>query len=88
MIPGTTFKSLVKRPIPGIVSGLVVAVVNFSHAYAISLIQAAYMLSVKRTSLVFGVIFGVVLFKEQQLRERLFGAFVMMLGVFIIAILG
>jgi len=60
----------------------------FSHTLAISLIQAAYMISVKRTSLLFGVLLGAILFKEREIRERLTGAGIMMCGVLLIGLFG
>jgi uncharacterized membrane protein len=43
------------------------------------------MLSVKRTSLIFGVLYGWLLFKEGNIRERLLGTVVMLAGVVLIA---
>ena len=80
-IPGTKIGNLVRRPFPGIMAGLVLAVMIFSHTLAISLIQAAYMLSVKRSSLLFAVLFGAVFFKEKNIKERMLGASIMMTGV-------
>ncbi len=79
---------IVKKPLPGIFAGLILAVMIFSHTFAISLIQAAYMLSVKRFSLVFSVLFGAFLFKEEKIRERLTGVSIMMCGVLIIGFWG
>jgi drug/metabolite transporter (DMT)-like permease len=41
-------------------------------------------LSVKRTSLLFGVFYGAWWFKEVKIKERLVGAAIMMIGVFLI----
>ncbi len=87
-VPGVQVKNLVKRPLPGLIIGTTTAVVVFSHTSAISLVEAAYMLSIKRTSLLFGVIFGALVFQEVQIRERLMGAAIMLAGVFIIAFWG
>ncbi|MFC1863313.1 EamA family transporter [Thermodesulfobacteriota bacterium] len=80
--------NLFKMPIPGIISGLLVVGMIFSHTLAISLVEAAYMLSVKRTSLLIGVLFGAIFFKEEKIRERLLGTVIMMAGVVIIGIFG
>jgi drug/metabolite transporter (DMT)-like permease len=88
LIPRAKISNVFKNPLPGIFSGAILALMIFSHTYAISLIQAAYMISVKRTSLLFGVLFGAMVFKEEKIRERLFGASVMMTGVLIIGIFG
>ncbi len=55
-----------------------------THFIAISLTQAAYMISIKRMSLVFSVIYGRVIFKELGLKERLFGSVVMLAGAALI----
>lgn len=85
---GVKIGNLVKRPFPGIMAGIVLAITIFSHNFAISLIQAAYMLSVKRSSLLFAVIFGAIFFKEEKIKERLLGASIMMAGVCVIAFVG
>lgn len=82
---GIKLRNLVKRPFPGIMAGIVLAILIFSHTLAISLIEAAYMISVKRSSLLFSVIFGSIFFKEEKIKERLGGASIMMAGVCIIA---
>ena len=41
---------------------------------ALGLTKVAYMISMKRTSLIMGVIYGYFLFKEKNVRERLSGA--------------
>lgn len=76
--------NLVKTPLPALLIGIVGAVSVFSHMLAISQIQVAYMISVKRTSLLFGVLYGALWFKEERIRERLLGAALMVSGVFLI----
>jgi len=88
IMPGARITNLFKKPLQGSIGGMVLAAMVFSHTFAISLIQAAYMLSVKRSSLLFGVLFGALLFKEEKIRERLFGACIMMCGVLIIGLFG
>lgn len=72
-ILGRQFKSLL---LPGLFYSVMIA----SHMIAISLTKVAYMISVKRTSLIIGVVYGYFLFKEKNIRERLLGAFLMFLG--------
>jgi len=83
-MPGTNARNLMEKPLPAIMSGIVLAGMIFCHTKAISLIEAAYMISVKRTSLIFGVIFGALFFKEEKIKERLIGALIMFCGVFLI----
>jgi hypothetical protein len=44
-------------------------------------VEVAYMIAVKRTSLLFGILFGAFLFKEQGLSSSLLAAMVMLSGV-------
>jgi len=85
VVPGAKKQSLVKKPIWGLVLGAVMAVMIFSHMLAISMVQAAYMIAIKRISLIFGVLYGAWLFKEEKIPERLVGASIMIVGVFLIA---
>ncbi len=84
LVPGARLASLFSRPLSCLAVGAVFAVMVLSHMTAISLVQAAYMIAVKRTSLLFGVLYGAFLFKEEDIGERLLGAAVMVCGVFVI----
>ena len=84
VIPNARKKALMQRPLPGIILGAAMALMIFSHMLAISMVQAAYMISIKRTSLIFGVLYGAWLFKEEKITERLIGAMIMIIGVFLI----
>lgn len=80
--PGTS--SPLKRLWPLFaVGGLLMAAAEVTHFIAISLAPVAYMIAVKRLSLVFGVIFGWMVFGE-TIRYRLIGAAVMVAGVFLL----
>lgn len=68
--------------------GLCTATMIVSHFIAISMTQVAYMISVKRTSLLLSVLWGRFLFKEENLRERLIGSAVMLAGVLLITFSG
>jgi drug/metabolite transporter (DMT)-like permease len=72
-ISGKQFKRLL---LPGIFYSVMIAF----HMIAISLTKVAYMISVKRTSLLIGVVYGYFLFREKNLRERLLGAILMFIG--------
>ena len=58
-----------------------------SHFYAISMTNVAYMIAVKRSSLLIGTVYGFVLFRERNIRERLIGAGLMFIG-FVTVVLG
>jgi len=81
-------KDLTKKPFIGLILGIIVSVAIFSHVLAISMTNVAYMISLKRTSLLFGVIYGALLSKEEKIAERLTGAAIMITGVFLIGWFG
>lgn len=58
------------------------------HAFAISLIKAAYMISVKRLSVIIGLIYGGVIFKEKNLAIRTTGTLLMVVGAVLITLKG
>ena len=62
------------------------ATATLSHFYAVSMSNVAYMIAVKRTSLLFGVLYGFLLFGERNIRERLLGAVLMFIGFVLIAV--
>ena len=57
-----------------------------THVKAINLVEVSYMISVKRLSILFGVIYGVVFFKETNIKERFLGATVMVSGIIMITV--
>jgi drug/metabolite transporter (DMT)-like permease len=62
------------------------ATATVSYFYAVSMVNVAYMIAVKRTSLLIGVLYGFLLFGERRIRERLLGALLMFAGFVLIAI--
>ena len=77
---------LFSRPVLFALIGFAMALMIVCHFKAVSLIDVSYMISVKRTSLIFGVIYGAILFKETNIRERLLGSCVMTSGVVLISL--
>ena len=65
--------------------GLIWVLAGVSHCLAISLTDAAYMIAVKRSALFFGIIYGALVFKESNIKERLLGVSIMFLGIILIA---
>lgn len=53
---------------------------------AINLTLVAYVISVKRISALFSVIFGSLILKEQNIKEKLVGSMIMIIGVFFITL--
>lgn len=74
------------RPIIFILIGFTNAVMIGCHFWAVSLVEVAYMISIKRTSMVFAVICGWLFFNEVNIKERLLGSGVMAAGVALILI--
>ena len=55
-----------------------------THVLAISMAPAAHMVSIKRSSLFFGVLYGITVFKEKDARYRIPGSLVMLAGVIVL----
>jgi len=60
----------------GLFFGLM-AIFNF---LAIQLVIVPYMIAIKRTSSIFGVLYGHFLFKERNIKERFVGTLIMLIG--------
>ncbi len=69
-------KAVLPVMLPGVFYSLMIA----SHMVAINLAKVAYVISIKRMSLIFGVLYGYLLFKEEKIQERLLGAMLMFVG--------
>lgn len=79
------FKNL---PVKGIVAGCLLFLHAVFHGWAISITKAAYMISVKRFSVLFGIVYGGVLFKERNIVIRFCGAMFMLSGAILITLKG
>ncbi len=66
--------------------GLFDAIATITHFYAMSMANVAYMIALKRTSLLMGSVYGFFLFGEKNVRERMFGAALMFAG-FVVLVL-
>jgi uncharacterized membrane protein len=71
-----------------IAAGLLEAVGLYCQMHALPLTQVAYVIAVKRLSIVFAVLIGAVFFREPDLVHRLPGALLMVAGVSFIAVFG
>ena len=65
---------------------ILITLMIITHFKAVNLVEVAYMVSVKRLSILFGVIYGVMLFRETNIKERLLGATVMVSGIVMITV--
>ncbi len=78
---------VISRPWIFLAIGFFTAMMMLSHFMAISLTDVAYMISVKRCSLLFSVMYGWALFREINISERLIGSALMIAGVVTITLL-
>lgn len=69
-----------------VIIGVLMAVMVVTHFLAIERVQVAYMISVKRTSILFGIVLGALLFAETRLLQHLLAAVLMVAGVVLIAL--
>lgn len=69
-----------------VVPGMLQSVMIISHMIAMSMTKVAYMISVKRLSLLIGIFYGYALFKESGIRERLLGTTMMLIGFVLIVL--
>lgn len=79
---------LVQRPLHCSAIGLILAGHVICHHLSISMVAAAYMMSIKRLNAVFSVLYGWLLFKEEDIRYRLTGAALMTVGAAVIVLWG
>jgi drug/metabolite transporter (DMT)-like permease len=73
-----------RRPVWHLAVGVLMGVMIITHFLALARVEVAYMLSVKRTSLVFGILFGALFFGERDLRRHLLAGTLMCVGVAVI----
>jgi len=60
--------------------GIFFALMIIFHNFAVRLVIVPYMISIKRTSSIFSVFYGHFLFKEKNIKERLIGSVIMLIG--------
>lgn len=68
--------------------GIILAVEGISINSAYTMAIVPYVITIKRLSLFFSVLFGGLLLHEQQIRGRMFGALVMITGAVVIGLWG
>ncbi len=88
IIPSARLAHVGRKPMAGLITGAVFSAMIFCHFLAIARTDAANMVAVKRTSLLFGVIYGWIWFGEENIVQRIFGGSLMLSGIFIIGWLG
>jgi drug/metabolite transporter (DMT)-like permease len=77
---------VVSRPVQTVLVGLFMAMMVVTHFLALALVEVAYMISVKRASLLFGIVLGAILFRERHLAQHMTAGSFMVAGVVLILI--
>jgi drug/metabolite transporter (DMT)-like permease len=83
--PGVVVKMWL-RPGASLLIGALMAAMVVCHFMAIERIEVAYMISVKRTSMIFGILLGAWMFKDMNFRQHLPASLMMFIGVVLILI--
>lgn len=65
--------------------GMLMAIMVITHFIAIQHVEVAYMIAVKRTSLLFGILYAVILFHEKARAEQFIAGGLMVAGVYLVA---
>jgi len=81
---GTALRLLVRRPVPHFLVGVLMAAMIVIHFVALSRVEVAYMIAVKRSSLLFGILFGAIWFGERNLGQHVLAGAAMVAGVALI----
>jgi drug/metabolite transporter (DMT)-like permease len=79
-------RALGRRPLPLLLVSLLMAIMVVTHFIAIAGVEAAYFIAVKRSSLIFAVVFAMILFRERPAARHLFATALMIAGVALILI--
>ncbi len=75
-----------RRPVAHLAIGLFMSIMVLSHFFAIQYIEVAYMIAVKRSSLLFGMLYSVLLFHERARAEHFLAGMMMVAGVYLIVV--
>lgn len=84
LIQPQAVRGCVRRPLPSVMVAAFMLLMVLTHFTALDMVETAYMLTVKRTSLLFGMLYGAWLFGERHLPRHLLAGSLMVLGVFFI----
>lgn len=77
---------VIKKPGYSLLVGICMSIMVITHFLSISQIEVAYMVAVKRTSLLFGIILGAFFFAEKHVSQHFLAGSLMVAGVVIILI--
>jgi len=74
------------KPLPSLLVAFCLSIMVITHFMSVAQIEVAYMISVKRTSLLFGILLGVIFFGEKHLFQHFVAGVIMVVGVAVILI--
>ena len=83
--PGSV-KVLWRRPGAHLAIGLMMGVMLVTHFLAVAEVEVAYMIAVKRISMIFGILYGALLFRERGLGRHLAAGSLMVVGAALIVL--
>ncbi|MDH4027284.1 MAG: DMT family transporter [Nitrospirota bacterium] len=66
--------------------GITYSLMIIFHMIAMSMSKVAYMISIKRTSLLFSVMYGYFMFREEKIPEKALGVIIMLAGFMLIVL--
>ncbi|MGR8949837.1 MAG: EamA family transporter [Gammaproteobacteria bacterium] len=78
------FAIIRRRPLASTLVSAMMSLMVLTHFLALQLVEVSYMIAVKRTSVIFGLLLGAWLFREGNLRNNLIACAVMVSGVALI----
>ena len=84
----TSWSSIIKNSRKGLFLGSLLTTHVACHALAIMLTTAVYMITVKRSSILFSIILSSFILKETNIRSRGLGALLMFCGAMLIGLFG
>ena len=80
------YRVLSEQPLVSLLVAGLMALMVMTHFAAIAQVEAAYMIAVKRTSMLFGILYGALLFGERHIGRHLLAGALMIGGVALIAL--
>ncbi|HHH38099.1 MAG TPA: EamA family transporter [Sedimenticola sp.] len=75
-----------RRPLPVLGTATLMGGMLLAHFIAIDQVEVAYMIAVKRSSMLFGILYGALLFREREAGRHLLAGAIMLGGVILIAL--
>lgn len=86
MFPSVGGRSLLEEDLVGtLLVGFTQSLMCLFHMLALSLVETAYMIALKRSSILFAVVLGWFIFKEKYMHFRIPASLLMFLGILLIA---